>query len=146
MGLRNPEPSMRVLMTVCIIVGGVMLASIGEVQFVMTGVILQLIAIVFEGYKHALQQSLLAGKKKMSSLTLLYYFAPACAVFNFLFVLIFEAQALRSLSATPITKWTFLTNAILTFGVNVASVTIVSLFTVKIIARIDTNRFKRLHR
>ena len=126
MGLRNPEPSVKVFVTVCVIVMGVMLASFGEVEFVFTGFIIQLFALAFEAYKNALQQSLLSGKTNMSSMTLLYYFAPICTITNTVFILIFEVKALRETPPSNISPWIFLANGILTFTLNIASVNVVS--------------------
>ena len=126
MGIRNPEPSVKVLITVCVIVIGVAISSLGELRFVLAGFLIQGAAVVFEAYKNALQQSLLGGKSQMSSLTLLYYFAPACAVINAIYILLFELTALKTARPSRIGPLIFLANGILTFGLNFASVTVVS--------------------
>ncbi|KAH8752698.1 triose-phosphate transporter family-domain-containing protein [Hyaloscypha sp. PMI_1271] len=125
MGIRNPEPSVKVLITVCVIVIGVAISSLGELRFVLAGFLIQGAAVVFEAYKNALQQSLLGGKSQMSSLTLLYYFAPACAVINAIYILLFELTALKTARPSGIGPLIFLANGILTFGLNFASVTVI---------------------
>lgn len=126
MGIRNPEPSVRILLTVCVIVIGVAISSIGELQFVLAGFLIQGAAVVFEAYKNALQQSLLGGKMKMSSMTLLYYFAPACSIINAFYILIFEYSSLQSRKPSNIGPLAFLANGCLTFALNIVSVTVVS--------------------
>jgi hypothetical protein len=125
-GIRNPEPSIRVLLIVCVIVAGVALSSIGELQFVLTGFLIQGAAIGFEAYKNALQQVLLGGKSKLSSMTLLYYFAPSCTVINAVYILVFEYPALQTRAPSNIGPWVWVANGILTFGLNIASVAVVS--------------------
>ena len=138
MGIRNPEPSIRVLLTVCVIVVGVAISSMGELRFVLTGFLIQGAAVVFEAYKNAMQQSLLGGKTKMSSMTLLYYFAPACTVINAFYILIFEYAALQIRQPANISPLVILANGFLTFGLNIASVTVVSLLLFLRIAKVLT--------
>jgi len=126
MGIRNPEPSIRVLLTVCVIVIGVAISSIGELRFVLTGFLIQGAAVLFEAYKNALQQHLLGGKAKMSSMTLLYYFAPACTIINAFCILFFEYTTLITTKSPDIGPLVFLCNGCLTFALNIAAVTVVS--------------------
>lgn len=125
-GIRKPEPSARVLLTVCVIVIGVAISSMGELRFVPMGFFIQGAAVIFEAYKNALQQSLLGGKANMSSLTLLYYFAPACTVINSLYILSFEYSALQVRETSIVGPFVLLANGFLTFGLNIASLTVVS--------------------
>lgn len=135
MGLRNPPPSYRVFSVVCVIVFGVMLASFGELKFALAGFLIQMAAVMFEAYKNALQQSLLGGKMNMSSMTLLYYFAPICTIFNFFFIVFFELDGLMRWhtqvadpreAGTDLNLWILLLNGALTFSLNIASVNVVS--------------------
>jgi hypothetical protein len=112
---------------VCIIVCGVAISSLGELQFAFTGFLIQVAAVGFEAYKNALQQSLLGGKSRMSSMTLLYYFAPACAIINAFYIMLFEFRDLRTAKYSEIGPLVFLANGFLTFGLNIASVAVVSL-------------------
>jgi len=59
-------------------------------------------------------------------MTLLYYFAPACTVINAAYVLLFEYSALQISPSSGIGPWIWLANGFLTFGLNIASVTVVS--------------------
>ncbi|KAL3420062.1 triose-phosphate transporter [Phlyctema vagabunda] len=132
MGLRNPAPSFRVFFVVLTIVGGVMLASFGEVQFVLLGFMIQLAAVAFEAYKNALQQSLLSGKLNMSTMTLLYYFAPICVVTNSFFIYIFEwehvvtwRQNVQPWQLQELNMGIFFLNGVTTFALNIASVNVI---------------------
>jgi hypothetical protein len=126
MGIRNPEPSIRVFLIVCAIVAGVAISSIGELQFVLTGFLVQSAAVGFEAYKNALQQLLLGGRTNLSSMTLLYYFAPACTVINAAYILVFEYSSLQARAPSNIGPYVWVANGILTFGLNIASVAVVS--------------------
>lgn len=126
MKIFNPEPSVRVLVTVVVIVCGVAISSLGELRFVLVGFLIQGTAIVFEAYKNALQQLLLSGQTRMSSMTLLYYFAPACTGMNAIWMLIFELKGLQQKGAGGISPGVWLANGLLCFALNIASVTVVS--------------------
>jgi len=126
MKIRNPEPSVRVLLTVVVIVAGVAISSFGELQFVLVGFLIQGAAVVFEAYKNALQQLLLTGQTRMSSMTLLYYFAPACTGINAFWVLVFELKGLQQKGAGGISPGIWLANGCICFALNIASVTVVS--------------------
>lgn len=135
MGIRNPEPSIRVFLTVCVIVAGVAISSIGELRFVLTGFLIQGAAVIFEAYKNALQQSLLGGKISMSSMTLLYYFAPACTLINAFYILCFEYSELQTRTPAHIGPLVILANGCLTFALNIASVTVVSSRTLRALVK-----------
>jgi len=125
LGLRNPKPSLRVFVNVCVIVAGVMLASFGELKFVLAGLFIQLAAVVFEAYKNALQQYLLGGKINMSSMTLLYYFAPVCTLTNTILIIILEARRLQASAPFAVSPRIFLANGLVTFSLNIASVQVI---------------------
>lgn len=125
MGIYNPEPSIRVMLTVLVIVFGVAISSLGELRFVLVGFLIQAAAVVFEAYKNALQQFLLSGQTRMSSMTLLYYFAPACTVINAFWILVFELDGLQQKGSSGINPSIWLANGILCFALNIASVTVI---------------------
>jgi len=125
MKIYNPEPSVRVLFTVVVIVFGVAISSLGELRFVLVGFLIQGAAVIFEAYKNALQQLLLTGQTRMSSMTLLYYFAPACTGINAFWVLVFELKGLQQEGTGGISPRIWLANGFLCFALNIASVTVV---------------------
>ena len=75
--------NLKVLGNVSFIVLGVIIASYGEIKFVMTGFLFQLAGVAFEATRLVMVQKLLSSAEfKMDPLVSLYYFAPACAVMN----------------------------------------------------------------
>ncbi|KAB5575751.1 triose-phosphate transporter family-domain-containing protein [Coniochaeta sp. 2T2.1] len=86
------NPSLRRILNVCVIVLGVVLASVGEVAFSWTGFLYQVGGIGFEAMRLVMIQVLLVGEGKgggqgakglgMDPLVGLYYYAPVCAVMN----------------------------------------------------------------
>ena len=71
------KPNMKLLGNVSIIVLGIIIASYGEIAFVLIGVIFQACGIVFESIRLVLVQKLLSSAEyKMDPLVSLYYFAP----------------------------------------------------------------------
>jgi drug/metabolite transporter (DMT)-like permease len=70
--------NLRTLGNVSFIVIGVVIASMGELQFVMIGFLFQAAGIVFEAIRLVMVQRLLSSAEfKMDPLVSLYYFAPA---------------------------------------------------------------------
>ena len=73
--------NLKVLGNVSFIVVGVVIASFGELQFVMVGFLFQVAGIVFEATRLVMVERILSSKEfKMDPLVSLYYYAPACAV------------------------------------------------------------------
>jgi drug/metabolite transporter (DMT)-like permease len=71
------KPNMRVLGNVSVIALGVIIASYGEIAFVLIGVVFQACGIVFESIRLVMVQKLLSSPEyKMDPLVSLYYFAP----------------------------------------------------------------------
>ncbi|KAJ3207347.1 hypothetical protein HDU67_007527 [Dinochytrium kinnereticum] len=110
-----------ILAKVSIIVVGVMVASYGEFEFVLLGVILQSLGIAAEATRLVLVQQLLKGYN-MDPLVSLYYFAPICAVINagaFIFV---ESSAFSMAALQGVGAPVLLTNCTVAFLLNVAVV------------------------
>lgn len=141
---RVKEPSMRALYNVLVIVFGVFLASMGEVEFSMIGFLFQVGGIVFEALRIVMIEVLLKGGgrsntgagngenaegddgrqelSKMNPLVSLYYYAPVCAAMNFVVAVLTESG-----SFNPDDLWrtgilVLLANAGVAFMLNVASV------------------------
>jgi Triose-phosphate Transporter family len=71
------KPNFNVLFKVIFIVLGVIIASYGEITFILIGFIFQACGIVFESIRLVMVQKLLsAPENKMDPLVSLYYFAP----------------------------------------------------------------------
>jgi len=71
------EPNLKVLGNVSVIVLGIIIASYGEIAFVVLGFVFQVCGIVFESIRLVMVQKLLSSPEyKMDPLVSLYYFAP----------------------------------------------------------------------
>jgi len=81
MGLE--KPNMKVLGRVSVIALGVIIASHGEVTFVLAGFFFQVFGIAFESIRLVMVQKLLSSPEyKMDPLVSLYYFAPVTSPTN----------------------------------------------------------------
>jgi len=110
---------------VCVIVIGVVLASFGEIEFVLIGVLYQIGGIIAEAIRLNLISSLLNGEKKMDALASLYYFAPICALFNGVLALVWEVPNITMNEVYAVGVWNFLANASVAFLLNVSVVLLI---------------------
>ncbi|KAJ3147719.1 hypothetical protein HDU86_007894 [Geranomyces michiganensis] len=115
------KPNVAVLGKVFVIVFGVALASFGEINFVVIGVIFQALGIIFEAARLVMVQKLL-HQYKMDPLCSLYHFAPVCAVMNGLACIVFEGSLLNVEAFATIGPATLLANACVAFALNCAVV------------------------
>ncbi|MCJ1268954.1 solute carrier 35 member [Lobaria immixta] len=114
---------LKKLFNVSIIVIGVVIASFGEIRFVLIGFIFQLGGICFEAVRLVLVQNLLSSAEyKMDPLVSLYYFAPVCAIMNSCFALIFEVPRMSMAEVYSVGLWTLFLNALIAFALNVSVV------------------------
>ena len=121
------KADLRVLFNVSFIVLGVIVASIGEIKFVLIGVLFQLGGIVFESIRIVMVQRLLSSAEyKMDPLVSLYYFAPICALMNFCVALVFEIPHIKMEELHYVGLWTLLANAMVAFALNISVVFLVS--------------------
>lgn len=117
----------RILLNVSVIVIGVIIASIGEIQFVLIGFIFQLGGIVFEAVRLVMVQRLLSSAEyKMDPLVSLYYFAPVCAMMNSCFAIIFDLPRMTMGHVYNVGLFNLLLNAVIAFALNVSVVFLVS--------------------
>ena len=120
------KPDLKVFFNVSFIVIGVVIASFGEIQFVLTGFLYQLGGIVFEAVRLVMIQRLLSSDEyKMDPLVSFYYFAPVCAVMNFFVACVFELPYVSAQDFYNVGLFTLLLNAIVAFGLNVCLVFLV---------------------
>jgi drug/metabolite transporter (DMT)-like permease len=120
---RVEEPSKRKFFNVMVIVLGVGLASLGEIQFSWVGFMFQVGGIVFEAMRLVMIQVMLSEDgQKMDPLVSLYYYAPVCAFMNIVVALFTEVQTFK-MSALFETGFSILIlNATVAFLLNVSSV------------------------
>lgn len=115
--------NLKVLMNVGIIVLGVVIASFGEIKFVLIGFLFQIGGIMFEATRLVMVQRLLSSAEyKMDPLVSLYYFAPVCAVMNGITALFLEVPNLTMGHIYNVGIWTLLANAVVAFMLNVSVV------------------------
>lgn len=120
---------MKTLFNVSFIVIGVVIASIGEIDFVVIGVLFQIGGIIFEAIRIVMVQRLLSSAEfKMDPLVSLYYFAPVCAIMNFVVALFWEIPIMTMADFYNVGLWTLLANAMCAFMLNVSVVFLVSEF------------------
>lgn len=121
------KPDFKVFANVSIIVLGIVIASFGEINFILIGVLFQLGGIVFEALRLVMVDRLLnAAEYKMDPLVSLYYFAPVCAVMNFAVALFFELPRITLAEVEFVGYGNLLANAGLAFALNVSVVFLVS--------------------
>ncbi|KAJ3010016.1 hypothetical protein HKX48_007630 [Thoreauomyces humboldtii] len=122
--LGTEKPDMKVLVKVLVITGGVALASYGEINFVVFGVVCQVAGIVFEAGRLVLVQKLLHAYK-MDPLVSLYHFAPICALINGITCLFMEGSRLNVEAFARVGALTLLFNASVAFALNCAVVALI---------------------
>jgi hypothetical protein len=121
------SPNLRVFLNVSAIVVGVIIASVGEIKFVWIGVLYQIAGVIFEALRLTLVQRLLSSAEyKMDPLVSLYYFAPICAVMNFVVALIWEIPRVQMSEIYNVGLFTFFLNGMVAFLLNVSVVFLVS--------------------
>lgn len=126
-GLGISPVNLKVLMNVSAIVVGVIIASFGEIKFVLIGFLFQIGGIIFEAIRLVMVQRLLSSAEfKMDPLVSLYYFAPVCAVMNGVTTLFLEAPKMSMTDIYNVGLITLLANAMVAFMLNVSVVFLVS--------------------
>ena len=121
------KPNFRVLFNVSFIVIGVIIASFGEIEFKLIGVLFQAGGIAFEAIRLVMVERLLSSEEyKMDPLVSFYYFAPVCAVMNSIVALIFEVPSIHMQDIYNVGLLTLFANAVVAFMLNVCVVFLVS--------------------
>ena len=123
------RPNLKVLLNVSIIAFGILLASIGEIDFVPIGVFFQLGAVVFEATRLSMVQKLLTAEFKMDPLLSIYYYSPICAVLNFIVALIWDIPKVTAAEFANVGFFNFAISGMFAFFLNLAAVSLVSLHT-----------------
>lgn len=120
------QPNLKVFLNVMVIVFGVVLASLGEIRFVMIGFLYQLGGIVFEALRLTMVQRLLSSADfKMDPLVSLYYFAPVCATMNLVVALLWEVPKVTMEDFNNVGYPLFFLNGLCAFLLNVSVVFLV---------------------
>lgn len=104
-----------------VVSAGVAIASYGEINFVVIGVLLQMISICTESTRLTLVQILLQSRGlKLNPVTTLYYIAPCSAGFLLVPFALLEAKTLFNDPQVNYDVFTFLSNAAAAFALNMA--------------------------
>ncbi|GAA5888510.1 hypothetical protein JCM16303_002199 [Sporobolomyces ruberrimus] len=146
---RTKSFSLKLCLIVVVISAGVGIASAAEVNFNLTGFSIQMVAIAIEATRVTLIQLLLtptssssnsssppssspkpysnpSATTSMSPLKSLYFFAPICLVLNLF--LLFPLEGISPILEIPRLGWSLVvTNASLTFGLNLSAVMLIGL-------------------
>ena len=125
-GTEKPYRSLLVITTMMTL--GVGLASLGEIEFDLLGMLLQLAALTIESVRLvAIQRMVQQHLPRGNPLASLALFAPVCFLFLLPVALLFEPLALGTLWASPRAVGVpVLFSALLAFGLNAAVVLLVS--------------------
>ncbi|KAK4349118.1 hypothetical protein RND71_031873 [Anisodus tanguticus] len=100
---------------------GVAIAAYGEAKYDSWGVILQLLAVLFEATRLVMIQILLTSKGiSLNPITSLYYVAPSCLVFLSIPWIFVELPVLRENSSFQFDFAIFGTNSLCAFALNLA--------------------------
>ncbi|KAH7320118.1 triose-phosphate transporter family-domain-containing protein [Stachybotrys elegans] len=117
------KPNLKQFLNVSAIVVGVIIASFGEIHFVLVGVLYQIGGVIFEALRLTMTQRLLSSADfKMDPLVSLYYFAPICAVMNGLVALYWEFPRVTMDEVYYVGLFTFFLNGLCAFMLNVSVV------------------------
>ncbi|GAO16270.1 uncharacterized protein UV8b_08208 [Ustilaginoidea virens] len=117
------QPNLRQFLNVSAIVVGVIIASMGEINFVLVGVLYQIGGVIFEALRLTMVQRLLSSADfKMDPLVSLYYFAPVCAVMNGVVALLWEVPKVSMADVYNVGLFTFFLNGLCAFMLNVSVV------------------------
>ncbi|TWU78802.1 hypothetical protein ED733_007214 [Metarhizium rileyi] len=117
------QPNLKQFLNVSAIVVGVIIASFGEINFVLIGFLYQIGGIVFEALRLTMVQRLLSSADfKMDPLVSLYYFAPVCAVMNGVVALLWEFPKVSMTDIYNVGLFTFFLNGLCALMLNVSVV------------------------
>ncbi len=121
------QPNLKIFLNVLVIVFGVVLASLGEIRFVLIGFLFQLGGIVFEALRLTMVQRLLSSADfKMDPLVSLYYFAPVCACMNLSVALLWEVPKITMAEVHNVGFSLFFLNGLCAFLLNFSVLLLVS--------------------
>lgn len=120
------HPTWSKFFYIMVIVLGVVMASAGEIHFSWPGFVYQIAGILFESVRVIMIQSLVSGEGlNMDPLVSLYYYAPVCAVTNFVLSIASGWSSFEWTHAVEVGFWMLLLNAVVAFLLNVSSVLLV---------------------
>lgn len=123
-GLGFKPFDLKTLLNVSVIVLGVVIASFGEIRFVLTGFVCQVLATCFEATRLVLIERLLSAFK-MDALVSLYYYAPVCTLMNAIASMYFEVPTMSWKDVENVGYYNLILNASIAFLLNFSLVLLV---------------------
>ncbi|PRW59075.1 sugar phosphate phosphate translocator [Chlorella sorokiniana] len=109
------------LANMLVIAVGICIASYGEINFVVVGVMLQMASVATESTRLTLVQILLQRRGiKLNPITTLYLIAPCCFAFLCVPFVFLELPKIMNDPSVRISPFIFVTNALAAFGLNMA--------------------------
>lgn len=121
------KPDWKMWLNVGVIVIGIIISSLGELHFVLFGVVIQILAVVCEAYRLALIQRILnSAEFRMDPMVSLYFYAPVCAILNMMVAIVFDAPKFEMADLWSVGLGQLVVNASIAFMLNIASVMLVS--------------------
>ena len=119
------KPSILQMCIVLVISFGVILSSLGEMNFSWTGFIIQFTAVLGDSCR-VMIMDLMLRDLNLDSLSLLYYSAPTSACLIFTGFMLFERATFDIAVFTPDLCFMLLLNGLLAFSLNIAVIYLVS--------------------
>ena len=100
---------------------GVLIASFGEIEFVLFGFLLQILSLVFESTRLALVQILLQKRGlKLNPITSLYFISPACFAFLSVPFVVVEVPKMTASDDWTFRPFVLLLNCCVALALNIA--------------------------
>jgi drug/metabolite transporter (DMT)-like permease len=119
------HPSLLQLCIVLVVSAGVLMSSIGELEFSLLGFVVQMAAVLSDCCR-VMIMDLMLRDLQLDSLSLLYYTAPTSAALIFCGFIAMEARDFEPEILTPSLSLALLANGLLAFSLNVAVIYLVS--------------------
>ncbi|KAF4449807.1 hypothetical protein F53441_7002 [Fusarium austroafricanum] len=120
------EPDTKTFGNIMLIVVGVGIASLGEIEFSWWGFIFQLCGTIAEAVRVVMIQVMLSAEGlRMDPLVGLYYYAPVCALMNLVVVFFSEGPRFKWEDAAQAGYGMLFANACLAFVLNIVSVVLI---------------------
>ncbi|KYK58007.1 hypothetical protein DCS_05020 [Drechmeria coniospora] len=120
------DPSLSAFVNMLVIVAGAALASLGEVQFSIVGLLFQTAGIILGALRLVLTQVLVSQKgMKMDPIVAIYYFGPACAAMTMLVAFVVEVPRFEIDRLTSSAVGLLLLSAVVAFALNVTTVQLI---------------------
>jgi len=118
--LGTQQWSIPIVKCLCVITLGLMITSLGELNFHLFGFVMQVAALVSEGLRITLLEVRMRSQGyRLNALSSVMVFAPMVCAMLFVSALLFDRSAFNAQQISEIGAWVFSANAFLAFLLNV---------------------------